>query len=1652
MQKHKCKRLLSLLLTAAMLLSLLSVTAFAEASDFAGGTGTAEDPYLIATTEQLAKATETGKYYLLTNDLTVGWSVPCRTFSGTFDGGGHTISGLKTSLFEKIGAGGNVEIKNLNLVGYNSTSQRGMVFGSGNTSSSTITLSNIHVTITGGNATASGLAGEQGNSPLTIENCSVVVKSGSKISTGDQAGGLVRHLRGKVNLKDSFVYIEEGASIISTGNTYGGAGGLAGVLSHAVGGSPSITNCYVINKGTISNNQSTETNAAGVGALIGTNWSQNVDLTVKNTYVYNSGTISSGVEGCAGILVGHMKLYNANTTVKTITMDNLVAYTNGVPMVGKVEAGTQGTEGSTVVDSASEIAGKIPFEDTSWLQNASISPAYNSISGLAGVPYLKMEETAELATKFTEVNKNGDDDVTTALESAYSGYTLTGVTNGGTSLLNGTDYTFANGTLTVNNSYIKTLSKGTTTLTLTFDKGLSVNFYIHVVEKPVVRLGTAANGSAVFADGTTKARDAVADSTVTVIAKPDTGYILKGWKVGDVEQLDSAKEEWTYTLPGTIEGDIIITPVFELNNNYVAFTLKDELNASADMSGAVVTITKDSTPVATWTWNSAATYHKALDAGTYQYKVEKAGYITKNGSFDVAYSGTPVAVELTIGKYYVGPYATEQKLTASGSGNGIYTVSYTLEKIRAVSGQLTVTLPTGVTLMSGAAEATDGDVTAAVSAETGITVGSAALNGNTLTITWGASEGVTPRCVDALNAPKTILSFNVKPTYGSAATVTASGSVADNRMEGGPQTYTDSTLSASVGVDMSKESTPSATFTATGPDTGKLSGVSDGMKYQVGSGDWTDISSSDDINLTELSACTISVVKKGNGSTTTDSDAQSITVTKADAPNLTATQPSTIGGKGSVPTTEAHEFSSDNSTWSACTGTTENLEPGTYYVRVKASGTALASAAQTIVINAYSANKETIPSATFTATGPDTGKLSGVSDGMKYQVGSGDWTDISSSDDINLTDLSACTISVVKKGNGTTTTDSDAQSITVAKAVTPISIGNTDCTTSANNDGTLTNVDTTMEYQKSGDSDWTVIVGTTVTGLTDGTYYVRVKASGNTLASDNQTVTITAYTAITVTSIEVNSIGHKTTYTVGETLDVTGLKILVTKSDSSTETVDVTPGMVTGFDSSAAAASQTLTITYEGKTTTYNISITAPSVYSITPDTTGTYLFTAATVGYEAQAAKTVTVNNNGTAATGTLSVALSGANADNFTLSRDSLDSIAVGESDSFTVVPNVGLSAGTYTAIVTISGDHDIAASFNVSFTVNAAPVVYTITFDPNGGAVTPTNGVTGADGKLSSLPTPARSDSYSFNGWYTAASGGTQVTTSTVFDANVTIYAQWTYTGGSGSSGGSGSTTNTVSAPTNVNNGTVSVSPKSASKGTTVTITVNPDEGYKLDSLTVTDKNGNEIKLTDKGNGKYTFTMPASKVTIESTFVEIEQPVDNPFVDVKEDAYYFDAALWAAEKGITTGTSADTFSPNADCTRAQIVTFLWRAAGSPAPKSEINPFADLSTDAYYYSAVLWAVEQGITNGTSADAFSPDAVCTRAQTVTFLYRAAGSPEAGAANSFTDVNHDSYYTSAVDWAVDEGVTAGTSNSTFSPNADCTRGQIVTFLYRWMFK
>ena len=263
---------------------------------------------------------------------------------------------------------------------------------------------------------------------------------------------------------------------------------------------------------------------------------------------------------------------------------------------------------------------------------------------------------------------------------------------------------------------------------------------------------------------------------------------------------------------------------------------------------------------------------------------------------------------------------------------------------------------------------------------------------------------------------------------------------------------------------------------------------------------------------------------------------------------------------------------------------------------------------------------------------------------------------------------------------------------------------------------------------------------------------------------------------------------------------------------------------------------------------------------------------------------------------------------------------------------------------------------------------------------------------------------------------------------------------------SGGGSSSSSRRydVSAPS-VKHGDVTVSPKTASKGDTVTITVKPDSGYELDTLTVKDASGSKIKVKDKGDGKFTFTMPASKVTVSAEFAEIET-LD--FADVSTDAYYYEAVKWAAKKGITGGTGDGTFNPNGSCTRAHIVTFLWRAAGSPEPKSTVS-FADVPAGSYYAKAVAWAVENGITLGTGDGTFSPNATCTRAQSVTFLYRAMGTAPT-TVNGFTDVTADAFYADAVAWAVESGVTNGTTDSTFSPNNGCTRAQIVTFLYRTM--
>ncbi|WP_297290582.1 S-layer homology domain-containing protein [uncultured Flavonifractor sp.] len=293
------------------------------------------------------------------------------------------------------------------------------------------------------------------------------------------------------------------------------------------------------------------------------------------------------------------------------------------------------------------------------------------------------------------------------------------------------------------------------------------------------------------------------------------------------------------------------------------------------------------------------------------------------------------------------------------------------------------------------------------------------------------------------------------------------------------------------------------------------------------------------------------------------------------------------------------------------------------------------------------------------------------------------------------------------------------------------------------------------------------------------------------------------------------------------------------------------------------------------------------------------------------------------------------------------------------------------------------------------------------------------------------------------------GTPITvtnnTFTMPAADVTVSATFRKVD-SGSSGGSGPTNYSITPPSAVANGTVQVSPSRASKGSTVTITVTPDQGYELSSLTVEDRQGKALDLTDKGDGTYTFTMPASSVSIQAAFREIVDEVTPPFTDIREEDYYYDAVLWAVENGVTNGTGADTFSPDVTVSRAQMITFLWRAHGAPKATGS-NPFTDVSADDYYYDAVLWAVENGVTTGTGEDTFAPHAPVSRAQAVTFQWRAAGSP-AASGSGFDDVAGDAWYTDAVTWAVSEEITNGTGGNHFSPDAVVSRAQAVTFLYR----
>ena len=340
------------------------------------------------------------------------------------------------------------------------------------------------------------------------------------------------------------------------------------------------------------------------------------------------------------------------------------------------------------------------------------------------------------------------------------------------------------------------------------------------------------------------------------------------------------------------------------------------------------------------------------------------------------------------------------------------------------------------------------------------------------------------------------------------------------------------------------------------------------------------------------------------------------------------------------------------------------------------------------------------------------------------------------------------------------------------------------------------------------------------------------------------------------------------------------------------------------------------------------------------------------------------------------------------------------------------------------------------------------YTITYDLAGGTAEGNPGTYTIETGAFTLKNPTKSG-YTFTGWSGTGLTGENnltVTIPTGSTGNRIYTAHWRYNGG----GSGGSSSYPITIPGKTENGSVTVSPKNASAGSTVTITVKPDSGYALETISVTDKNGNDLKLTDKGNGKYTFTMPGSKVEVKATFME-DNSVLNFFYDVSNDAYYYEAVKWAVENGITGGVGSSLFAPNQPCTRAQIVTFLWRAAGSPVV-NYLMPFTDVDEGAYYAEAVRWAASCGIVTGLTETTFGTDSVCTRAQAAAMIYRCAQAQGKGFTGAwmfhlpFTDVPEWAY--ESVAWCYMNGVTTGVSETSFAPGNDCTRAQIVTFLWR----
>ena len=679
------------------------------------------------------------------------------------------------------------------------------------------------------------------------------------------------------------------------------------------------------------------------------------------------------------------------------------------------------------------------------------------------------------------------------------------------------------------------------------------------------------------------------------------------------------------------------------------------------------------------------------------------------------------------------------------------------------------------------------------------------------------------------------------------------------------------------------------------------------------------------------------------------------------------------------------------------------------------------------------------------------------------------------------TDAGDYTVSVTSKtgkwADGSTDAVTTAWSIGKATQEAPAGLNGVAPSDEGGSDGKITGVTDKMEYRMEAEGSYTPCSGAEIENLSAGHYFVRYAEDNNHFASTDAEVTVGEGTPLADCTITFD--GNGGSGSMGPVTVKTGTNYILPVCGFIAPTDQQFKAWEISGTEYKVGDTYTVKLDTEIKALWEN-SVITPTTYTVTVsnDGKGTGTATPSTAAAGTMISLTATPNKGyhfkeWQVISGGVTIK------DNkFTMPNDNVEVKAVFEEDvpaptEFTITMKTDgngtasaslakAAAGTEITLtatpkegyhfkewevmsggVTIKDNKFIMPSANVEvkaiFEKDAPPASteFIVTFDGNGGTPSVSR-MTTTNQKLSSLPSASRSK-HSFDGWYTEESGGTKITTDTEFPADTTVYAHWTYTGGGGSSGYSYYTIKATAGA----GGSISPSGNvSVREGRDQTFTITPDKGYAVANVKIDGKSIGAVK-------SYTFENVSRTHTIEVIFMKANgNPQTGVFVDVATGSYYEDAVDWAVENGITQGTDDTHFSPDGICTRAQAVTFLWRAAGSPKPETRTMPFTDVPVGSYYYDAVLWAVENGITKGTSDTTFSPNMTCTRAQIVAFLWRSEKSPAAGTANPFADVKSTAYYADAVLWAVKENITKGTTSTTFSPNADCTRAQIVTFLWR----